>query len=65
LTVLTRVKGEATPNIQLAQFDDLLKLATASWHSQDYMQDRDDRSLTNTYPFNHVERQVQQTFRNC
>jgi len=47
------VAGEATPGIQLAGFDDLLKLATGSSASLgDGMQERSDRSLANTFPFN-------------
>merc|ERR1712106_212869 len=47
------VAGEATPDIQLAGFDDLFKLATGSSASNgDEMQERSDRSLANTFPFN-------------
>merc|ERR1712106_1216553 len=47
------VAGEATPDIQLAGFDDLFKLATGSSASNgDEMKERSDRSLANTFPFN-------------
>ena len=43
---------QAGPDIQLAGFEDLFRLATAG------MADREDRSLLNSYPFNHVASQV-------
>merc|ERR1712106_614513 len=51
--LLVVVASEATPDIQLAGFDDLFKLATGSSASNgDEMQERSDRSLANTFPFN-------------
>jgi len=51
--LLVVIAGEATPGIQVAGFDDLLQLATGSSASHGYgMQERSDRSLANTFPFN-------------
>merc|ERR1712198_279353 len=46
---------DAAPEIHLADFDDLFRLATEG-AGEDRMQDREDRSLLNSYPFNQVPR---------
>merc|ERR1712123_417427 len=50
------ITGDAAPDIQLAGFDDLFRLATAAAGAG--MAGREDRSLVNSYPFNQVGRQV-------
>merc|ERR1712123_229502 len=50
------ITGDAAPDIQLAGFDDLFRLATAAARAG--MAGREDRSLVNSYPFNQVGRQV-------
>lgn len=55
--VLVTGEGEASPQIQLSDFDDLFALATGKITNQETMRDRGDRALTNTFPFNQVEQQ--------
>ena len=52
LLLLLCVGVQSGPDVQLADFQDLFRLATGG------MAGREDRSLLNTYPFNHVASQV-------
>ena len=52
LVLLLCLGVQSGPDVQLADFQDLFRLATAG------MAGREDRSLLNTYPFNHVASQV-------
>jgi len=54
---LLQTSGDASPQIQLAGFDDLFAIATGKLQPDPAMLDREDRSLANTFPFNKVEQQ--------
>merc|ERR1712106_713905 len=54
---ILQTSGDATPQIQLAGFDDLFAIATGKLQPDPAMLDREDRSLANTFPFNKVEQQ--------
>merc|ERR1711935_340959 len=54
---ILQTSGDATPQIQLAGFDDLFAIATGKLQPDPAMLDREDRSLANTFPFNKGEQQ--------
>jgi len=62
-TLLPLANSDASPQMQLAGFDDLFALATGNvQHDEVAMRERGDRSLTNTFPFNQVAQEIQRSY---